>query len=59
MKEKQVFVRLTNYEQRFLVAVLNQFRNSLIDEDKATDDADDLLIKIIDAPLWKDRRKAL
>lgn len=59
MKEKQVFVRLSNYEQRFLVAVLNEFRNSLIDEDKATDDADDLLIKIIDSPLWKDRRKVI
>ena len=56
MKETRV-VRLNNYEHRVMVAVLNAFRNEMIQDEKSTDDVDDLLLKVIDAPLSKGRKK--
>ena len=56
MKETRV-VRLNNYEHRVMVAVLNTFRNEMIQQEKSTEDVDDLLLKVIDAPLSKGRKK--
>ena len=56
MKETRV-VRLNHYEHRVMVAVLNSFRNEMIQQEKSTDDVDDLLLKVIDAPLSKGRKK--
>ena len=56
MKETRV-VRLNNYEHRVMVAVLNAFRNEMIQQEKPTEDVDDLLLKVIDAPLSKGRKK--
>ena len=56
MKETRV-VRLNNYEHRVMVAVLNTFRNEMIQDEKPTEDVDDLLLKVIDAPLSKGRKK--
>ena len=56
MKETRV-VRLNNYEHRVMVAVLNAFRNEMIQDEKPTEDVDDLLLKVIDAPLSKGRKK--
>lgn len=56
MKETRV-VRLDNYEHRVMVAVLNAFRNEMIQSGKPTDDVDDLLLKTIDAPLSKGRKR--
>ncbi len=54
MKETRV-VKLNNYEHRIMVAILNAFRNSLIIDDKPTEDVDKLLLKTIDAPFVKNR----
>ena len=56
MKETRV-VRLNSYEHRVMVAVLNTFRNEMIQDEKPTEDVDDLLLKVIDAPLSKGRKK--
>ena len=56
MKETRV-VRLNHYEHRVMVAVLNAFRNEMIQDEKSTDDVDDLLLKVIDAPLSQGRKK--
>ncbi len=56
MKETRV-VRLNSYEHRVMVAVLNAFRNEMIQDEKSTEDVDDLLLKVIDAPLSKGRKK--
>ena len=56
MKETRV-VRLNNYEHRVMVAVLNAFRNEMLQDEKSTEDVDDLLLKVIDAPLSKGRKK--
>lgn len=49
MAEKKI-VSLDSNEQRLLVNGLNEFRSDLIREDKPTEDVDDLLLKVIDAP---------
>ena len=53
--EKEV-VTLDDFEQRLLVNGLNDFRNDLLKEDKPTEDVDDLILKVIDAPKEKHRR---
>lgn len=50
MKLQKKLVTINTYEQRVLVAVLNRFRTELIEEDKSTDDIDNLMLKVIDAP---------
>ena len=49
---------LDDFEQRLLVSGLADFRNDLIREDKPTEDVDDLILKVIDAPTQKEKRKA-
>ena len=54
--EEKVVVTLDGFEQRLLVSGLNDFRSDLLREDKPTEDVDDLIIKVIDAPKEKRRR---
>ena len=58
MSGEKVVVTLDDFEQRLLVSGLADFRNDLIREDKPTEDVDDLLLKVIDAPTQKEKRKA-
>lgn len=57
MAEEKVVVTLDNFEQRLLVNGLADFRNDLIRDDKPTEDVDDLLLKVIDAPSQKGKKK--
>ena len=50
MTEKKRRIILTDFEHRLLVKALAEFRNQLLEADKPTDDIDELLLKIIDAP---------
>ena len=58
MSGEKVVVTLDEFEQRLLVSGLADFRNDLIREDKPTEDVDDLILKVIDAPTQKEKRKA-
>ena len=58
MGSEKVVVTLDDFEQRLLVSGLADFRNDLIREDKPTEDVDDLILKVIDAPTQKEKRKA-
>jgi len=58
MGSEKVVVTLDDFEQRLMVSGLADFRNDLIREDKPTEDVDDLILKVIDAPTQKERRKA-
>ena len=58
MAEVQHLIQVSDYEQRLMVNGLNAFRNDLIREDKPTEDVDDLILKVIDAPTQKEKRKA-
>ena len=58
MSGEKVVVTLDDFEQRLMVSGLADFRNDLIREDKPTGDVDDLILKVIDAPTQKEKRKA-
>lgn len=53
MAEEKRVVELTNFEYRLMVGGLASFRNDLIREEKPTEDANELLLKVIDAPKKK------
>ena len=57
MSDTQMTIKISPFEQGLLVNGMNRFRNDLIREDLPTEDVDDVLIKIIDAPPAK-RKKA-
>ena len=57
MAEEKVVVTLDNFEQRLMVSGLADFRNDLIRDGKPTEDINALLIKVIDAPEKKLKRK--
>ena len=49
---------LDDFEQRLMVSGLMDFRNDLLKEEKPTEDINDLILKVIDAPTKKEKRKA-
>lgn len=57
MAEVQHLIHVSDYEQRLMVNGLNAFRNDLIRDGKPTEDINALLIKVIDAPEKKPKRK--
>ena len=58
MSGEKVVVPLDDFEQRLMVSGLADVRIDLIREDKPTEDVDDLILKVIDAPTQKEKRKA-
>lgn len=56
-KEKRV-ISVDEFERRLMVSGLNDFRNDLIKKEKPTEDVDELILKVIDAPTKKEKRKA-
>jgi len=56
--DEKVVVTLDNFEQRLMVSGLADFRNDLLREEKPTEDVDDLILKVIDAPTQKEKKKA-
>ena len=56
---ERVVITLDDFEHRLMIGGLNSFRNGLILGDKPTDDIDDLILKVIDAPTRKERRRSL
>lgn len=57
MAEEKVVVTLDSFEQRLMVNGLADWRNDLIREAKPTEDVDELLLKVIDAPTQKEKKK--
>lgn len=55
MAEEKCVVTLDSQEQRLMVKGLTDFRNDVIREGKPTEDVDDLILKVIDAPPKKKR----
>ena len=53
MAEEKRVVELTNFEYHLMVGGLASFRNDLIREEKPTEDVNELLLKVIDAPKKK------
>lgn len=57
MRDEKRVVTLNNYEQRLLVRGLSDFRNGAIRAGKPTEDLDGLLLKVIDAPTKREKRR--
>ncbi|WP_353853057.1 hypothetical protein [Dehalobacter restrictus] len=57
MKEEERVLTLDNYEYGVMVNALNELRNDLIEEQRPTDAVDELLLKTIDAPTKKQKRR--
>ena len=53
MHKRKYRVILTQFEQRILVKVLAEFRNQLLGDSKPTEDINDLILKVIDAPKYR------
>ena len=58
MAEEKKIIAVDDFEHRLMVNGLTDFRNDLIKEDKPTEDVDELILKVIDAPTRKEKRKA-
>lgn len=58
MADEKHVVMLDDFEQRLMVNGLTDFRNDLLREDKPTEDVDDLILKVIDAPTKKEKRRS-
>ena len=58
MAEEKKVVTLDDFEQRLMVSGLMVFRNDLLRDEKPTEDINDLILKAIDAPTKKEKRRA-
>ena len=58
MAEEKKVVTLDDFEQRLMVSGLMDFRNDLLRDEKPTEDVNDLLLKVIDAPKKKRGRSS-
>lgn len=55
MGEKRVLT-VDDFEHNLMLNGINEDRNMLLEQELPTDDVDDLLLKVLDAPLQKRRR---
>lgn len=58
MSDDKKVITVDDFDHRLMVNGLNNFRNNLIKEDKPTEDVDELILKVIDAPTKKEKKKA-
>ena len=58
MAEEKKAVTLDDFEQRLMVSGLMDFQNDLLRDEKPTEDINDLILKAIDAPTKKEKRRA-
>ena len=58
MAEEKKVVTLDDFEQRLMVSGLMDFRNVLLRDEKPTEDINDLILKVIDAPTKKEKWRA-
>jgi len=58
MAEEKKVLTLDEFEQRLMVSGLMDFRNDLLKDDKPTEDINDLILKVIDAPTKKEKQRA-
>ena len=57
MAEEKKVITLDDFEQRLMVSGLMDFRNDRLKEEKPTEDINDLILKVIDAPTKKEKRR--
>ena len=57
MKSDKRVITVDSFEHDLLINGFNEFRNKLLEEDKPLEDVDNLLIKIIDTPFAREKRR--
>ena len=57
MSSEKVVVTLDGFEQRLMVNGLLGFKSDLEKQDKPSEDVEDLIMKVIDAPPAKEKRR--
>ena len=57
MKTERVALSLDSFEQRLMVNGLVNFRNGLLSDARPTEDVEELILKVIDAPPEKKSRR--
>ena len=58
MADEKKVLTLDEFEQRLMVSGLMDFRNDLLKDEKPTEDINELILKVIDAPIKKEKRRA-
>jgi hypothetical protein len=58
MADEKRVLTLDEFEQRLMVSGLMDFRNDLLKDEKPTEDINELILKVIDAPTKKEKRRA-
>ena len=58
MRDIKRVVTLNSFEQRLMVRGLADFRNDALRDGKPTENVDNLLIKVMDAPTRREKRRA-
>lgn len=53
MTRKKRRITLTDFEYRVLINALVDYRNKLLEFNKPTEDVNELLVKVIDAPKYR------
>ena len=56
MAQKEYTLTLTDFDKRLMLNGLMEFHNSLITQNKPTEDVDTLIKKVLSDPLRKDKR---
>ena len=56
MSERRV-IEVNDYQHRVMMEALADRRNDFIAENKPTEDVSDLLLKVIDAPMKKNKKR--
>ncbi len=53
MRNPKYYIVIDNYERRIIISNLNNLRNKLIADGRYTDAVDDVLVKVVNAPIKK------
>lgn len=53
MRNPKYYIAIDEYERRIIINSLNNLRNKLIAESRYTDAVDDVLVRVMNAPIKK------
>ena len=53
MRNQKYYIAIDESERRIILIALNALRNKLLAQDRYTDAVDDVLIKVVNAPIKK------
>lgn len=53
MRNQKYYIAIDEHERRIIMGSLNNLRNKLIAEGRYTDAVDDILVKVVNAPIKK------